>query len=240
MEKACGWVLQAARGLQYAHERGIVHRDIKPANLMLNEQGLVKVADLGLAKQAGFDEEGFVRNAISGQMLRSESFLTADVTNADAAVGTLGFMSPEQMTDARNVDGRADIYSLGCTLHQLLTGKLPFPGRTLKDVMKMQQERRVPDLRLKGVEVPDENRLAAAADAGFRPGRPAAEHGAGDRRTGGLAGEERQDAPAHRRSTRRLWRTRPRNSPQRSTIRSAGRCRRRWPRSRPAWRSSAR
>jgi serine/threonine protein kinase len=199
--QAAGWIVQAARGLQYAHERGIVHRDVKPANLMLNEQGLIKVADLGLAKQSGVQEDGpKPRNTLptagssgadpfaslagggpgvtgagvtgagvtglgptgvtagmrSAVPSMTGSLLTAELTIADVALGSLGYMAPEQMADARSVDGRADVYSLGCTFFQLVTGRLPYPGRSIRDVAAKQAKGPPPTAH--GVEssVPEE------------------------------------------------------------------------------------
>src|SRR4029077_10356345 len=102
-------VRQAALGLQHAHERGLVHRDVKPSNLLLSADGkAVKVLDLGLAR------------------LRGEGESLEPLTGAGALLGTLDFLAPEQAADARSVDGRADLYSLGVPLYFLLTGRVPF------------------------------------------------------------------------------------------------------------------
>lgn len=136
-ERAVGYILQAARGLQYAHERGMIHRDIKPDNLMLNAQGVVKVADLGLVKTPGVADDvteltppGKVAR---GSRLADESI--TDVTRAGVAMGTPAYMAPEQARNASGVDGRADIYSLGCTLYVLLTGRPPFHGDTVMEIL---------------------------------------------------------------------------------------------------------
>lgn len=111
---ACEVVRQAARGLQYVHEHGLVHRDLKPSNLLLtlaSEQpagGLVKVADLGLALACDVD------GAQSGTL------------SMNLVLGSLDYMAPEQADDAHHVDHRADLYSLGCTLYDLLSGHPPF------------------------------------------------------------------------------------------------------------------
>lgn len=99
---------QTAIGLEHAHELGLVHRDIKPSNLMLNSQGEVKVADLGLAKVVS-------QNTESG------------LTGAGGIVGTLNYIAPEQI-EGETVDARTDLYSLGCTLYHLITGRPPFHG----------------------------------------------------------------------------------------------------------------
>lgn len=103
------YAAQAALGLAHAHSQGIVHRDIKPSNLLLTDEKQLKVLDLGL---------GVLMEADS-----STSFATAD----GIAVGTVDYMSPEQAC-GREVDGRSDLYSLGCSVYHLISGRLPFPG----------------------------------------------------------------------------------------------------------------
>src|SRR5262249_49932213 len=112
---AADYIYQAARGLHHAHERGLVHRDLKPANLLLSNQGEVKILDLGLAR--------FAQDQIGD----------ATLTHEGMGLGTPDYMAPEQFRDARHVDPRADVYSLGCTLYHLLTGRVPFPGSSLSD-----------------------------------------------------------------------------------------------------------
>src|SRR5579863_1874887 len=124
--RAVNYILQAARGLKFAHDHSMIHRDIKPHNLMLNEQGLVKVVDLGLVKRKGVSDEG-------GSLLTLAS--DASMTGAASAMGTPAYMAPEQAKDAASVDARADIYSLGCALYDLLTGRPPFTGATAVEVI---------------------------------------------------------------------------------------------------------
>jgi hypothetical protein len=133
-EEAVGYVLQAARGLKFAHDQGMVHRDIKPDNLMLNDQGIVKVADLGLVKTAGLTA---AEDQPGGDRPPSLTGLSSvpDVTTVGAAMGTPLYMAPEQGRNAAAVDQRADIYSLGCTLYVMLTGRPPFTGKTPLEVM---------------------------------------------------------------------------------------------------------
>lgn len=107
---ACDACCQAARGLQHAHELGMVHRDIKPHNLMRTPSGQVKILDFGLAH------------------LVSERLSTACPEEAGALLGSPDYIAPEQARHARDVDIRADLYSLGCTLFYLLAGEAPFPG----------------------------------------------------------------------------------------------------------------
>lgn len=137
-EVAAGYVLQAARGLKFAHERGMVHRDIKPDNLLLNHNGVVKVADLGLVK--------LKRTAESK---KSGPVTYIGKNPQEYAMGTPAYMAPEQVANSARVDARADIYALGCTLYHLITGRPPFIADTISKVMDMHvQEQPVrPDAR---------------------------------------------------------------------------------------------
>ena len=108
---AVTYAAQAALGLAHAHEQGIVHRDVKPSNLLLNDERQVKVLDLGLGVLMDGDTHA--------------TFATAD----GIAVGTVDYMSPEQAC-GRDVDGRSDLFSLGCSLYHLITGRQAFPGDT--------------------------------------------------------------------------------------------------------------
>ncbi len=110
---ACRCVRQAALGLHHAFEQGMVHRDIKPQNLMLTPKGMVKVLDFGLAR------------------LRNERKAAPRLTQLESFMGTPEYVAPEQATDAREADTRADIYSLGCTLYGLLAGRPPFVEDTV-------------------------------------------------------------------------------------------------------------
>ncbi len=120
VDQACAYIRQAALGLQHAHEQGLVHRDVKPANLLLTNQGLIKILDLGLARL--------------GQQLDSTA-----LTHEGALMGTPDYIAPEQVADPHTVDIRADLYSLGCTLYRLLTGQVPFPGASV--IEKLDQHR---------------------------------------------------------------------------------------------------
>ena len=106
-ERVCGILLQVAAGLAHAHSQGFVHRDIKPSNLIVDEHGVVRILDFGL-----------VRNQHESR----------EVTCPGLLMGTIDFLSPEQAADGRMADHRSDLYSLGCTLLYLLTGKVPFSG----------------------------------------------------------------------------------------------------------------
>jgi serine/threonine protein kinase/WD40 repeat protein len=124
--EACEYVRQAALGLQHAHEQGMVHRDVKPANLMRTTGGVVKVLDLGLAR---------LRVTTDPQVGRGlEAAPQQDLTRAGSIMGTPDYIAPEQATgDSAGADIRADVYSLGCTLFHLLTGRPPFAGKTVHE-----------------------------------------------------------------------------------------------------------
>jgi serine/threonine-protein kinase len=128
-EQACDYVRQAALGLQHAHERGLVHRDIKPANLMI-ANGMVKILDLGLAR------------LVLAEQVRSSSGLTRD----GSMLGTIDYMAPEQADDPRHADIRADLYSLGCTFHYLLTGRPPFAEGTFFQKLTRHKNELAPTL----------------------------------------------------------------------------------------------
>lgn len=128
-EVAAGYILQAARGLKFAHDHGMVHRDVKPDNLLLSRHGIVKVADLGLVKTPTAKGEPLtVASGRSGEWYGEQ-------TQVNVSMGTPAYMAPEQAQDAAHVDARADIYSLGCTLYTLLTGRPPFVGRSVMEII---------------------------------------------------------------------------------------------------------
>ena len=135
-EAAVGYVLQAARGLKYAHDRGIIHRDVKPDNLLVDHHGLVKVADLGLVKTPDLtaQDDTLIDNDLAGES--GLHTIPSDMTGVRMALGTPAYMAPEQCRDASAVDHRADIYSLGCTLYALVTGSQPFQAPDSVALMK--------------------------------------------------------------------------------------------------------
>jgi serine/threonine protein kinase len=143
-------IIQAARGLLAAHEHGIVHRDIKPANLLLDAQRTVRVLDLGLARIVQGDD--------SGKSIHDESTLT----RTGVVMGTVDFMAPEQSDDSKRADHRADIYSLGCTLFYLLTGRPPYSGETILRRVMAHYTQPIPSLCQARPDVP------ASLDAVFR------------------------------------------------------------------------
>jgi serine/threonine protein kinase len=131
-EQAVGYILQAARGLKYGHDMGMIHRDVKPDNLMINDQGIVKVADLGLVKLADDLEAA---DAPAGAARAAMLAAPAGLTRAGFALGTPSYMSPEQAANSSTAGPASDVYSLGCTLYVLLTGKPPFEGQTVMEVL---------------------------------------------------------------------------------------------------------
>lgn len=137
-------MMQAASGLAHAHGRGIVHRDIKPGNLLLRLDGVLKISDMGLAR---IGWQGEAPNEAGKSRL----------------MGTSEFLAPEQALDSRSVDGRADIYSLGCTLYYLLTGKPPYPASTTSQRIAKHQTSAAPDIRATRRDCP-----AALSDLAMR------------------------------------------------------------------------
>lgn len=121
--EAVGIVLQVARALQHAHGRGLVHRDVKPANIVLTPEGIAKLADLGMAREAEDSAQA-----------RQEHGLT---------IGTPFYIAPEQVRGRMDIDGRADLYALGATYYHMVTGRVPFPGRDVEAVCRAHVEERL-------------------------------------------------------------------------------------------------
>jgi serine/threonine protein kinase/putative intracellular protease/amidase len=141
---ACHYARQAAAGLQHAHEKGMVHRDVKPQNLMLTPAGQVKILDFGLAQFAReWNDAPQTDAAAATAALRGSATI---VTAAGAVFGTPDYIAPEQAVSSRDVDTRADVYSLGCTLFYLLQGRPPFEGGTIRDKLAAHRGRPLPRL----------------------------------------------------------------------------------------------
>jgi serine/threonine-protein kinase len=142
VEHSVAYILQAADAIEEAHAAGIIHRDLKPSNLFLTQRrdgkALVKVLDFGISKtQKDFDLEG-------------------DLTATRAMIGSPRYMSPEQVRDAKSVDARSDIWSLGAILYELVTGKSAFPGDSLPAICAAIVSDPTPSVSLSRPEVPIE------------------------------------------------------------------------------------
>jgi predicted Ser/Thr protein kinase len=137
-------VPQICDALQFAHDEGIVHRDIKPENILLDKKGRVKIADFGLAKLLGKTQD-------------------VTLTGTQQMMGTLHYMAPEQLEGARDVDHRADIYSLGVTFYEMLTGELPI-GRFAAPSKKVQIDVRLDEVVLRSLEKAPEQRYQHASE----------------------------------------------------------------------------
>lgn len=143
-ERAIDFVIQAAHGLEHAHKKGLIHRDIKPSNLLLSQgdtDDSVKILDMGLVR--------FTDNGRPGDATGSDH-----LTQTGEILGSFDYMAPEQAIDTKRVDHRADIYSLGCTLYFLLTGRPPYQGETTMQKLLAHREHPIPSLRATNRDVP--------------------------------------------------------------------------------------
>ncbi len=136
---AVDYILQAARGLAYAHAEGVVHRDIKPANLLLDRKGTVKILDMGLAR---FDT--------------SADDADHQLTGSGQVMGTVDYMPPEQAQSTHDCDARSDIYSLGCSLYRLLTCDSVYHGETAVKKILSHMSAPIPSLCDNRPDVPAE------------------------------------------------------------------------------------
>ena len=126
--QALAILMAAAKGMDYAHCKGLVHRDVKPANIMLTRDGQVKVMDFGLARKAMEDDH--------------------HLTTSGIVMGTPHYISPEQVEGKVELDGRSDMYSLGLTLFHMLAGRPPYIGGNLYEIFNSHVSQRVPDPRI--------------------------------------------------------------------------------------------
>jgi serine/threonine-protein kinase len=134
IDEAVGIVEQVASALEHAHTHSIIHRDIKPGNILLSGSQAY-VADFGVARAV----------AVAGERA---------LTDSGIAVGTPAYMSPEQATAEREIDGRSDVYALGCVLYEMLAGEPPFTGRTVQAVLARHVHEPPPSLRVVRPSVP--------------------------------------------------------------------------------------
>jgi serine/threonine protein kinase len=136
-ERAVDYIRQAADGLEHAHQRNMIHCDIKPSNLLVNQQGVVKILDMGLAKLSDSDQ-------------------SSSDSHPENVLGSVDYLSPEQALSSPSLDGRADIYSLGCTFYFLLTGHPPFPEGSLHERILKHQTQQPQSIREQRADVPNE------------------------------------------------------------------------------------
>ncbi|MEZ6134386.1 MAG: serine/threonine-protein kinase [Pirellulaceae bacterium] len=113
---------QVGSALQHSHNQGVIHRDLKPGNLFLTAEGQIKLGDFGIARDTH----------------------SADLTSEGLTVGTHAYMSPEQITGETQITGKADLYSLGCVLFELLTGNKPFPGNNFAAIFEQHLRKPAP------------------------------------------------------------------------------------------------
>ncbi len=137
--KAVNYILQAAKGLEFAHSKGVIHRDIKPANLLLSSDGVVKILDMGLAR---IDAPG------------GNAATDAELTGTGAVMGTVDYMAPEQALNTKLADARADIYSLGISLYYLIAGRAAYGGDSLMEKLVAHREQPIPSLQDVQANVP--------------------------------------------------------------------------------------
>ncbi len=147
-EQALRIVPQLCDALEYAHSRGVIHRDIKPENIILSRSGAAKVADFGLAK-----------------IIRRDETVPSTLTQTNVIMGTADYMAPEQRDSMKGADHRADIYSLGVVLYEILTGELPV-GRFDPPSRRARLDARVDDIVLKAIERDPERRYQRASHMG--------------------------------------------------------------------------
>lgn len=131
--QAVAYGVQIASALQHAHNHGIVHRDLKPSNLFFDGDGNLVLGDFGIARDT-FD---------------------ADITAQGMTVGTYAYMSPEQITADAQISGKADLYSLGCVMYEMLTGKPPYPGANFAQVWEQHLKKDPPHVRETGIDCPE-------------------------------------------------------------------------------------
>jgi serine/threonine protein kinase/Tol biopolymer transport system component len=129
---ALGIARQIAEALEAAHDQGIIHRDLKPANVKVRPDGTVKVLDFGLAKAVSGDRVG--SGPIGPALQNSPTFTSPAMTGLGVILGTASYMAPEQAR-GKSVDRRADIWAFGCVVYEMLSGRQPFGGDTVTDVL---------------------------------------------------------------------------------------------------------
>jgi phosphate ABC transporter phosphate-binding protein len=140
-ERAAQYIRQAAMGLEHAHQAGLIHRDIKPSNFIIDRHGVVKLLDLGLAR---FASDTAKNKGITTRF------------DGNVVMGTVDYMAPEQAVDSSGIDIRSDIYSLGCTMYFLLTGRPPFASGSIPQKMYAHQSQAPEPISLLCPKLPGE------------------------------------------------------------------------------------
>jgi serine/threonine-protein kinase len=135
VERSIDVIRQVCDALQHAYKQGIIHRDIKPSNLLIDQDDVVKLTDMGLARSV-------------------DETIESNITRAGTTVGTVDYMAPEQARDSRAADIRSDMYSLGCTWYELLTGEAPFRGGSLTNKLYAHIAKPRPNPRDKNPSIP--------------------------------------------------------------------------------------
>jgi len=131
--QAAAFSAQIASALQHAHNHGIIHRDLKASNLFFDDHGRIVLGDFGIARDTH----------------------EADVTGDGITVGTYAYMSPEQICADKEISGKADLYSLGCAMVEMLTGKPPFQGANFAQIWDQHLHKKPPGLREQGIDCPE-------------------------------------------------------------------------------------
>lgn len=131
--QAAAFSAQIASALQHAHNHGIIHRDLKASNLFFDDKGAIVLGDFGIARDTH----------------------EADVTADGITVGTYAYMSPEQICADKEISGKADLYSLGCAMYEMLTGKPPFQGVNFAQIWDQHLHKQPPGLREQGIDCPE-------------------------------------------------------------------------------------
>ena len=187
LKRSVNFIKQLVHALEHLHQRGFVHRDIKPSNILVTKEGTVKLTDMGLARAV--DES-----------------LKSNITREGTTVGTVDYMAPEQARDSQSADIRSDIYSLGCTWYQMLTGEPPYPTGSVTNKLYSHISKPRPDPRALNRSVPEEvvallHRMMARKpdDRHQTPAellKDIESLGAGNKRIEELLSAETDDAPA--------------------------------------------